>query len=40
MSTSVSTHAADHGHDGAQIPHASLRDYLIGFGASVVTSTV
>ena len=39
-SADVTAHAADHGHDGAQIPHASLRDYLIGFGASVVLTAI
>jgi cytochrome o ubiquinol oxidase subunit IV len=38
-------HADDHGHGhghegGAQIPHASMRDYLIGFGLSVVLTAI
>ena len=33
-------HGDGHGHSGAQIPHASLRDYLIGFGVSVVLTAI
>jgi cytochrome o ubiquinol oxidase subunit IV len=30
-----------HGHEGgAQIPHASMRDYLVGFGISVVLTAI
>jgi cytochrome o ubiquinol oxidase operon protein cyoD len=33
-------HGHGHGHTGAQIPHASLRDYLTGFGLSVVLTAI
>jgi len=33
-------HDDGHGHGGAQIPHASFRDYLIGFGLSVVLTAI
>jgi cytochrome o ubiquinol oxidase subunit IV len=33
-------HGDDHGHGGVQLPHASLRDYLIGFGVSVVLTAI
>jgi cytochrome o ubiquinol oxidase subunit IV len=33
-------HHADHAHGGAEIPHASLRDYVIGFGLSVVLTAI
>ena len=44
-SADVTVHDASHehhghGHAGAQIPHASLRDYLIGFGLSVVLTAI
>ena len=29
-----------HGHGGVEIPHASLRDYLVGFGLSVVLTAI
>jgi len=34
------SHDDGHGHGGAQIPHATLRDYLIGFGLSVVLTAI
>jgi len=34
------SHGDEHGHGGAQIPHASMRDYLIGFGLSVVLTAI
>jgi cytochrome o ubiquinol oxidase subunit IV len=34
------SHDEGHGHGGAQIPHASTRDYLIGFGMSVVLTAI
>ena len=42
MSTAHTEHAHDHGdhhgaHDG---PHGSLRDYLVGFGLSVVLTAI
>jgi cytochrome o ubiquinol oxidase operon protein cyoD len=51
MSTANSTdampvsagHHADHGHDGEHAhegPHGTLRDYLIGFGLSVVLTAI
>jgi cytochrome o ubiquinol oxidase operon protein cyoD len=33
-------HGDGHGHSGALIPHASLRDYLVGFGVSVVLTAI
>jgi cytochrome o ubiquinol oxidase subunit IV len=33
-------HPAHEGHGGAHIPHASLRDYLVGFGLSVVLTAI
>jgi cytochrome o ubiquinol oxidase operon protein cyoD len=34
------SHGHEHGHGGAQIPHATMRDYLIGFGLSVVLTAI
>ena len=36
----MSTAVHDTSHDGTHIPHASLRDYLIGFGVSVVLTAI
>ncbi len=38
MNTAHSTEAAAHGHDG--VPHGSMRDYLLGFGLSVVLTAI
>ena len=39
---STATHHATHdaGHEGTHIPHASLRDYLVGFGLSIVLTAI
>jgi cytochrome o ubiquinol oxidase operon protein cyoD len=42
-SADVTAHDASHdghGHGGTHIPHATLRDYLIGFGLSVVLTAI
>ncbi|AJA09189.1 cytochrome C oxidase subunit IV [Sphingopyxis fribergensis] len=37
---SADPHAAVHGHDEIEMPHASMRDYVIGFVLSVILTAI
>ena len=40
MSANHDNHAADHAHHETEMPHASMRDYAIGFVLSVILTAI
>ena len=40
MSANQDNHAADHAHHEIEMPHASMRDYAIGFVLSVILTAI